>query len=88
MNKLFLLSVLITLALLSGCASTPTTVYETVEVEVVRYETTPVPEALLRPCSVDVGDLWTNADLERTLAEALLELRRCTDDKAAIRDLE
>lgn len=76
------------LAVLSlfGCAK-PIAVREPVEVQVVRYEPVPVPEALLTPCRVDV-ELETNQDLEEALAAALLELRRCTEDKNKIRELE
>ena len=71
-----------------GCAAKPVVVYETVEVEVVKYEQIPVPEALLRACFVDLQGLETNEDMERALFEAVLELNRCTDDKEAIRELE
>lgn len=63
---------------------------ETVEVRVPVYETVPVPETLLEECTVSlpVHATWTNADIERLLAEALIELKRCSADKAAIRNLE
>jgi hypothetical protein len=63
-------------------------VYEPVEVPVTVYETVPVPAALLTPCEVELGELHTNGDLERTLAKALVELRRCTLDKQSIAELE
>jgi hypothetical protein len=65
----------------------PTIIREPVEVEIVRYETVPVPEALLAPCLITPLALETNADLEAALAEALIELNRCTADKDAIRSL-
>lgn len=78
-------TILVTVLWLAGCVKT-VTVREPVEVPVTVYETIPVPEALLEPCSVAL-ELKTNADLERTLAAALLELKRCTADKEAIRSL-
>lgn len=83
MNKLLSVTILATVMLLAGCVRT-VTVREPVEVPVTVYETIPVPEALLAPCTVEL-DLQTNADLERALAAALLELKRCTADKEAIR---
>ena len=88
MNKeLTVVAILVTSMLLAGCAR-PTLVHDPIEVQIVRYEPVPVPEALLQPCAVLLDGLETNQDLEAALAEALLELERCTDDKAAIRDLE
>lgn len=72
--------------LLVGCAR-PTIVHEPIEVEVVRYETVPVPEVLLKACKVTLGALNSNSDLETALAAALLELKACTADKEAIRGL-
>jgi hypothetical protein len=72
---------------LSGCAK-PLVVTEPIEVQIVRYEPVPVPEVLLTPCRVTLSDLNTNQDLELALADALLELRRCSADKDAIRELE
>lgn len=78
-------TILVTILWLAGCVKT-VTVREPVEVPVTVYETIPVPEVLLEPCSVEL-ELKTNADLERALAAALLELKRCTADKEAIRSL-
>lgn len=76
------------LLLLTGCASTERLIEVPVITEVVRYETVPVPEVLLIACKVDLSALNSNQDLERTLGEAIVELRRCTDDKESIRNLE
>lgn len=72
----------------AGCATKTETIYETRRVEVPVYETVPVPETLLEACKVDLSALESNSDLERVLAEAIVELRRCTEDKDAIRALE
>jgi len=74
--------------LLAGCASTDRLIEVPVITEVVRYEMVPVPEVLLRACTVDLSALKSNQDLERTLGEAIVELQRCTDDKESIRNLE
>ena len=71
-----------------GCAAEPTVVYEQVPVEVVKYETVPVPDLLLKACKVTLGALKSNSDLETALADALVELKRCTDDKEQIRALK
>lgn len=71
----------------AGCVR-PVVVTEPVEVEIVRYETVPVPEALLKACKVSLGTLNSNQDLELALAAALIELKRCTADKEQIRGLE
>jgi hypothetical protein len=72
---------------LTACAR-PTLVHDPVEVQVVRYEPVPVPEALLKACKVTLGALNSNQDLEAALADALIELKNCTADKEAIRALE
>jgi hypothetical protein len=74
--------------LVSGCAKEPLIVRAPIEVPITVYETVPVPEALLRACKVTLGAFKSNQDLELALAEALIELRRCTQDKEAIRGLE
>lgn len=74
-------------ALAAGCVRT-VTIREPVEVPVTVYETVPVPEVLLTPCQISLTPLVINADLERALAAALLELERCSQDKEAIRELE
>jgi hypothetical protein len=74
--------------LVFGCAKDPIVVREPIEVPITVYETVPVPTILLRPCSVDTSELWTNQDLEQALAAALIELQSCTDDKEAIGRLE
>lgn len=79
-------ALLLSCLLAAGCAR-PTIVREPVEVEIVRYETVPVPEALLIPCFIAPLELKTNADLEDAVAEALIELKRCSADKEAIRKL-
>lgn len=70
---------------LGGCAK-PLVVHDSVEVPIVHYEAVPVPEALLTPCRV-VLELETNQDLEAALAASIIELKRCTSDKEAIRGL-
>lgn len=70
-----------------GCAR-PTIVREPIEVELVRYETVHIPEILLTPCKVTLGDLNSNQDLELAAAAALAALKLCNEDKAAIRALE
>lgn len=87
MNKELTIAGLLLTSMLAGCAR-PTLVHEPVEVEVVRYETVAVPSALLEPCRVSIDRMETNGDLEAALAAALLELKRCTADKEAIRALE
>ena len=72
----------------TGCASTPEVLTVPVPVEITVYETVPVPAALLRACKVPALDLKTNQDLEFALADAILELQKCTADKKAIEDLE
>lgn len=81
------ITIVITLAL-AGCSSPPRVVEAPTTVEVVRYETIPVPAVLLQPCALPSLDLKTNQDLESALAAAILELQRCTQDKQAIKDLE
>lgn len=81
-------AILLSLSLsLVGCAK-PLVVHESVQVPIVRYETVPVPEALLGPCRVDLNRMETNADLEVAVAAALIELKRCSSDKDAIRELK
>jgi len=76
------------LLLLAGCSSAPRIVEVPVTVEVVRYETIPVPAVLLQPCTLPSLDIKTNQDLESSLGAAILELQRCTEDKVAISELE
>lgn len=71
---------------LVGCAR-PLVVHDSVEMPIVHYETVPVPEALLTPCRVEL-ELETNQDLEAALAASLIELKRCSSDKDAIRELK
>lgn len=74
---------------LTACAAQePIVVHQPVEVPVTVYETVPVPAAFLTPCRVELGELETNGDMERALARALVELRRCTLDKKSISELE
>lgn len=82
-------------ALLSlfGCASQPITIHDVETVEVVRYETVPVPEILLQPCTPEsfhesFQEMANNADLERILAAAIVSLISCDADKEAIRALK
>lgn len=90
--RLLIVSITVSLfaTILCGCATPPVTVHDVIEIEVPVIETVPVPESLLTPCTVSlpVHEAWTNADIEHALAEALVELRRCTEDKEAIRNLE
>lgn len=72
---------------LGGCAAEPRLIEVPVVTTVTVYETVPVPEVLLRACKVDLSALESNQDLERTLGNAILELRQCTEDKEAIREL-
>jgi hypothetical protein len=76
----------------AGCATKPITVREIETVEVVRYETVPVPAALLQPCGKSLQEsfhgLATNGDLERFAAELIVSLQLCNADKEAIRALE
>ncbi len=74
--------------LLAGCASVPEVITVATPVEIVRTETVPVPQVLLRACEVDLSALKSNQDLESALGAAILELQRCTDDKVAISELE
>lgn len=76
-----------TTASLFGCTSAPI-VHEPIEVELVRYETVQIPAILLVPCTVTLGDLKSNSDLELATAAALTALKLCNEDKAAIRALE
>ena len=57
---------------LVGCASAPTQ--------------TSVPESLLVPCEAPAVNPSTNAGLLNGLTEYADALRRCNDDKAAIRE--
>jgi hypothetical protein len=77
-------TVLVATLLLAGCGSI---VREVHEVDIIRYETVPLPEALLQPNKVDVGTLETNGDIERAFADALLTLGQCNADKEAIKRL-
>jgi hypothetical protein len=79
---------LMLLLLLTGCGTTTELLQETTIVEVVKYETVPVPAVLLEPCKLPELDLKTNKDLESALAAAITELQRCTEDKVAISELE
>ena len=81
------LAILAAALLATGCAH-PVVIHEPVEVEVVRYETIPVPASLLGVCKIAPLDIKTNADIEQALADALIELKRCTADKEAIRALD
>lgn len=88
MNKDFTApALLVTSMLLVGCAR-PTIVREPVEVEVVRYETVPIPAILLDSCGTMFGPLVTNADLEAALAAAIITIADCNADKEAIRGLQ
>ena len=75
-------------ALLTGCGTTTQIIKDPVLVTETIYETVPVPETLLRACKVDLSALKSNKDLESTLAAAILELQRCTEDKVAISELD
>ena len=87
--KLYIIIMLIALAATQGgCGTTTEIIKDPVLVTETIYETMPVPETLLRACTVDLSALKSNKDLESTLAAAILELQRCTEDKVAISELE
>lgn len=80
-------AMLATVALLSGCQTTPKLPEQPkiVQVEVVKY--VPVPEELTRPCQIGEAQAQTYAEAKRLALVRREYLIECNKDKARIRAL-